>query len=81
MTERYTSGAGQADPPGSVTEEPSFGDRLIAALREAVAFERGELPARVRAHRRTGAEWVLVRDEMTTGPALREAAAGRKQGE
>ena len=81
MTERHTSDTGQADPPGGGTEEPSFGGRLIASLREAVAFERGERPARVRAYRRAGDEWVLIRDERTTGPALREAEAWREQGE
>jgi len=42
----------ESPEPLEVTDE-NFGAVLIAGLKEAIAFERGELPARVRVRHRT----------------------------
>ena len=54
-----------------------LGKALLEGLEQVLAFQRGEVSARVRTYRRVSGEWVLIGDEMTTGPALREARAKR----
>lgn len=65
------------DAPSDDRAEPSFGEELLEGLREALAFKQGKLAARVRTYQRAGDTWQLVSDEMTTGPALREARTTR----
>lgn len=67
----------QHEDKSEAGDEVPLGQALIEGLRQAVAFEQGELPARVRSYQRTDEGWTLVRDEVTTGPALREARAAR----
>ena len=56
-------------PPndGDDTPVPSFGDELIAGLQEALAYQRGEGTARVRAYEHTADGWKLVRDATEAG--------------
>jgi DNA-binding transcriptional regulator YiaG len=58
-------------------EQPSFGQRLIESLDDALAYERGELAARTRTYERRGEEWVLASDEVVAGKPRREARVTR----
>ncbi len=46
-------------------DDPSFGVALLAGLREAVSYQRGELPLRTRAWQRAGDTWALTADTVT----------------
>ncbi|MDQ2784804.1 MAG: helix-turn-helix domain-containing protein [Chloroflexota bacterium] len=56
--------------PLEVTEE-NFGAVLIAGVKEAIAFERGELPARVRVRHRTPADAVVSAPPVYDAPRVR----------
>jgi putative transcriptional regulator len=56
--------------PLEVTEE-NFGAILIAGVREAIAFERGELAARVRVRHRTPADATVHAPPIYDAPRVR----------
>ncbi len=56
--------------PLEVTDE-NFGSVLIAGLKEAIAFERGELPARVRIRHRTPADMTIHAPPTYDAPRVR----------
>ncbi len=56
--------------PLEVTDE-NFGAVLITGLKEAIAFERGELPARVRVRHRTPADVTVHAPPIYDAPRIR----------
>ncbi|MCA1669556.1 MAG: helix-turn-helix domain-containing protein [Thermomicrobia bacterium] len=56
--------------PLEVTDE-NFGAVLIAGLKEAIAFDRGELPARIRVRHRTPADVTVHAPPVYDAPRVR----------
>ncbi len=52
-------------------DDPSFGVALLAGLREAVSYQRGELPLHTRAWQRAGDTLALTADTVTTPATAR----------